>query len=383
MLSSITLMATMVVYYTMTVFDFFVLPRTIDTILAAAAISLVVVGWCRRWPVPVALIVTACFSFSLLAGASVMVAAVVVAMRRRPWEIIGIGILGIAIGSRQILLYAHYFGADRSGGWPVLASTLVLLVAIAYGACVAVGWYIGSRSARITSLQARAEAIEREQAERIEKARTAERTRIAREMHDVLAHRISLVAIHSGALAYRTDLSPEEVRTAATTVQESAHLALAELRDVLGALRETDVEPGAPDRPQPTLAALDDLLTETRQAGTPVTLTADDATASLLPTLGVSVSRHAYRILQEALTNARKHAPGSAVEVEITGAPGDRLELVVRNALTSPAPSTPDAASPGLGLVGLAERAALAGGALAAGADSGQFTVRAWLPWAT
>ncbi|SDB89701.1 Signal transduction histidine kinase [Sanguibacter gelidistatuariae] len=376
-------MALLVVLYVMMFSNFFFLPHTFDRVLVVAAVSFVAVGWCLRWPVPVALIIVACFGFSLLAGGPAVVAAVAVAMRRRPWEIVGVGVLWVAVAARLVLRGSYYLGVGRNNGWSLLASTLVLLVVIAYGACVVAGWYIGSRGARIASLQARAEAIEREQAERIEKARTAERTRIAREMHDVLAHRISLVAIHSGALAYRTDLTPEQVRVAATTVQESAHLALAELREVLGILRDTSVEPGSPDRPQPTLATLDDLLAETREAGTPVTLTADAATADLLPTLGASTSRHAYRILQEALTNARKHAPGAAVEVKITGTPGDRLELVVHNAIASPAGAVGDVATPGLGLVGLAERAALAGGALTAGEDAGQFTVRAWLPWAT
>ena len=211
MLASLAMMAITIAFYAM-IFStyYFFLPHTFNTFLVASAISLVVVGWCQRWPIPVALVVMACFSVSLLAGSSAMIAAITVAMRRRWWEVIGLGIVWIAIGSRVVLRGAFYLGIDRHDGWSVLATSLVLLTAIAYGACVAVGWYIGSRSARIASLQAHAEAIEREQAERIEKARTAERTRIAREMHDVLAHRISLVAIHSGALAYRTDLSPEE-----------------------------------------------------------------------------------------------------------------------------------------------------------------------------
>lgn len=381
-LSSLAMMAVLAALYVMTFANFFFLPHTIDRILVAAAISLVAVGWCLRWPIPVALIVLACFSVSLLAGGAVVVVAVVVAMRRRPWEIVGIGILSIALAVRQVMGGAYYLGANRQNGWTLLGWTLVLLVTIAYVLCVVVGCYIGSRGARIAALQARADAIEREQAERIEKARTAERTRIAREMHDVLAHRISLVAIHSGALAYRTDLSAEEVRSAATTVQESAHLALAELRDVLGVLRDTQDEHASPDRPQPTMSTLDELLAETREAGTPVSLAVDATTAAMLHVLGASTSRHAYRILQEALTNVRKHAPGSPVEVTISGRPGDQLEIVVQNATTSPSGPTEDAPL-GLGLIGLAERAALAGGALTSCRDAGVFTVRAWLPWAT
>ena len=384
-LASLAAMVLVILLYVMTFSNFLVVPRNLDRILVVAALSLIAVGWSLRWPVPVALITTVCFAFSVLAGAPAIIAAVTVAMRRRPWEIIGVGILWVTVATRLFLVGAYHLGYNRYNGWSTQASVLVLLVLVTYSACVVVGWYIGSRAGRIIELQARATALEREHAERVEKAKTAERTRIAREMHDVLAHRISLVAIHSGALAYRTDLTSDQVRTAAATVQESARLALAELREVLGILRDTTVEPGMPDRPQPTMAALDDLLAEAREAGTPVALAVDTATADQLPTLGVSTSRHVYRILQESLTNARKHAPGASVEVTVSGTPGERLELVVSNTATKPSILVPDAAA-GLGLVGLAERAALAGGALTAreepaGDNAMRFTVRAWLPW--
>lgn len=366
-------------------FPFDLLPHDIGWITGAiaTAVSFIAVGWCLRWPVPAALLILACVVFSFVSTGPAVVAVVAVALRRRPWEVACVGITWIAVAALQILRPLLRPEIERGDWWPVALVALLLLATAVYCACVAVGWYIGSRAARIAALQARAEASERKQAERIEQARAAERTQIAREMHDVLAHRMSLVAIHSGALAYRTDLTPEQVRVAATTVQESAHLALAELREVLGVLRDTAVEPGAPDRPQPTLAALADLLAETREAGTPVTLAVEEATTDLLPALGASTSRHAYRIVQESLTNARKHAPGAAVDVEITGTPGERLEIGVHNAV-SPAALVPDAV-PGLGLVGLAERAALAGGALVAGTeptgDGARFVVRAWLPW--
>ena len=111
------------------------------------------------------------------------------------------------------------------------------------GDLLATGMYIGARRELVASLHDRAERAEREQALRVEQAQANERARIAREMHDVLAHRMSLVAMHAGALAYRTDLSPEQTRHAAEVIQANAHRALADLREVLGLLREAPIWP--------------------------------------------------------------------------------------------------------------------------------------------
>ena len=197
--------------------------------------------------------------------------------------------------------------------------------------CVAVGFYVGGQRELLATLEARAMTAEREQAARVDQARTAERGRIAREMHDVLAHRISLVAMHSGGLVYRDDLTREQTVETAEVIRDNAQLALAELREVLGVLRDGD--PGAaPERPQPTLAALPELIDEARAAGNPVTcaltLSSRGAAEGDLGALPESTSRSAYRILQEALTNARKHAPGLPVRLEIGGRPGERLVLL-------------------------------------------------------
>jgi signal transduction histidine kinase len=212
-----------------------------------------------------------------------------------------------------------------------------------------------------------------------------------------MAHRVSLVAMHSGALAYRQDLTREETAQAASIIQENAHLALAELRDVLGVLRDTPTAPNgstvsgfpSPERPQPTLADLDELIAQAQENGMKVVLTRHIDDLCAVPQ---GLGRHAYRIIQESLTNARKHAPGSPVAIVVGGSPGQRIELEIRNPMTrhehSPDgpgdPAIDGTAVPGagMGLLGLGERATLCGGELTHGPTSrGDFVIQAWLPW--
>jgi signal transduction histidine kinase len=267
----------------------------------------------------------------------------------------------------------------------------------AYAICATTGFYIGARRDLVASLRDRAENAEREQALREESARESERTRIAREMHDVLAHHISLLSLHAGVLTYRTDLTRQETMDAATIIQSNAQLALAELRQILGVLRSRDgTGTGLAEPPQPTLAELPALLADSREGGMSVSLDAsglaeEPATiaggvraaspaAGGRPEFGglsEAVSRAAYRIIQEALTNARKHAAGAPVTLEIDRH-GSELLVAVRN----PLHGTPAVPSSGLGLTGLRERAELAGGSLAHGTDGdGGFIVTARLPW--
>ena len=128
------------------------------------------------------------------------------------------------------------------------------------------GMYVRARRQLVLSLRERAERAEAEQQMRVEQAQAHERARIAREMHDVLAHRISLLSMHAGALEFRPDAPPEEIARAAGVVRASAHQALEDLREVIGVLREESLD-GDPERPQPTLANLPGLLDESRQAG--------------------------------------------------------------------------------------------------------------------
>jgi signal transduction histidine kinase len=191
------------------------------------------------------------------------------------------------------------------------------------------------------------------------------------ERVDFNGNRHVLLSMLADGLAYRTDLTTEETRNAALAIPENAHQSLNELRTVLGALRSD----GSPEAPQANLANADGLFDEVRAAGQKVDVDDTIDSRDLLPT---QTGRHAYRIVQEALTNARKHAPGSRVTAELSGRPGDGLRTRVIN----PVPLGM-AAGPGgrLGLVGLAERTRVAGGAISHSVQDGHFVLDARLPW--
>ncbi len=195
-------------------------------------------------------------------------------------------------------------------------------------------------------------------------------------MHDVLGHRLSLLSVHAGALEFRPDAPAEEVARAAKVIRESAHQALQDLREVIGVLRAPVGE-----LPQPTLADLRLLVAESGRAGMRVDLRTE--TSGPAPD---GVVRTAYRIVQEGLTNARKHAPGAEVRVRLAGAPGRGLTVEVDNAAPATGPGHPPdpapAPPPGQGLGGLAERVALADGRLEHGPTAaGGWRLSAWLPW--
>jgi signal transduction histidine kinase len=197
-------------------------------------------------------------------------------------------------------------------------------------------------------------------------------------MHDVLAHRISLLSLHAGALEFRPDAPPEEIARAAAVVRASAREALEDLRAVIGVLRDTSGGE-EPRPPQPTLAALPGLLKESQAAG--MRLNADVRLPDATP-VPDAMGRDALRIVQEALTNARKHATASSVDLRIEGAPGEGLTIDVRNRVPVLAGVGSEIPGAGTGLVGLTERATLSGGQLVHGFDEdGDFRLRAWLPW--
>jgi signal transduction histidine kinase len=251
------------------------------------------------------------------------------------------------------------------------------LVTISYGALLGWGAWAQARAALIRSLHDRARRAEAEQGRRVAEARMLERRKIAREMHDVLAHRLSLLATFAGAMEYRPDSAPEQLSRAAGVVRDGAHQALDELREVISLLRDDDPTNGEGIRPQPVLADVPRLVAESRDAGTEVRLReAVDEPAEAPP----SVARTAYRVIQEGLTNARKHAAGQPVQVALRGGPGAGLEIDVRNALT-PERAAPPGWSGGAGLVGLTERVHLAGGRLDHQVVSGEFRLHASIPW--
>ncbi|MFE7411715.1 sensor histidine kinase [Streptomyces laurentii] len=197
--------------------------------------------------------------------------------------------------------------------------------------------------------------------ERSKRTVLEERTTIARELHDVVAHHMSVVAIQAEAAPYRVDNPPPELEAAFVTIRENAVAALSELRRILGVVRAEDYE--APDAPQPTLADLDDLIANVREAGLEVTRTVTGARRALPQ--GVELS--AYRIVQEALSNVLRHAPGAAATVEVSyvlGGLGLRIANGPARGLTKPSPST---AGAGHGITGMRERVAMLGGEMTAG----------------
>jgi len=219
-----------------------------------------------------------------------------------------------------------------------------------------------------------------EQKLRAEMTRQDERSRIAREMHDVLGHRLSLLSLHAGALEVSSGNESAHAAEAARTVRVAARQSLDDLRQVIGVLREGGgfTENSGDRHPQPSLNDLPNLISDARQAGLSADLTilVDQSGPAPVP-LGIAV----YRIVQEGLTNVLRHAPGCPASVTVRGGPGAGVTIEVVN----PLPAQPPGPSPGsgTGLTGVSERVALLGGTMTAGmAGEGVFGLRAWLPWA-
>ncbi|WP_026360594.1 sensor histidine kinase [Amycolatopsis nigrescens] len=314
----------------------------------------------RRWPVAlaVALIAASCYA-ELVAGA--MLAALFTVAVHRPAKI------ALAVFSLSLLSATGY---NLLRPEPDAPPELILAFGITLQAA-AVGWglFVQHRRRLVESLRERAARAETEANLRAEQAQLHAREAIAREMHDVLGHRLSLLSVHAGALEYRPDAAPEDVARAAKVIRESSHQALQDLREVIGVLRAPDGE-----LPQPTLADLAQLVAESGRAGMRVEL--HEEVGGRVPE---TVGRTAYRIVQEGLTNARKHSPGSTVDVRVSGSAADGLTAEVRNTSTT---TPPEAGAPGRGLAGLAERVALAGGRLEYGpATTDGWRLKAWLPW--
>ncbi|MEU4392383.1 histidine kinase [Kribbella sp. NPDC023855] len=252
---------------------------------------------------------------------------------------------------------------------------VVLDVAV-HAALLGWGQWTQARQALLNSLRERAVRAEKEQGRRVAEARTLERTQMAREMHDVLAHRLSLLATYAGALEYRPDSPPEKLAEAAGVIRAGVHQALDELREVISVLRDSEIDELPGGRPQPTFGDLAALVAESRDAGTEIRYDESVNSPELLPP---ATGRTAYRVVQEGLTNARKHAAGHPVTLVVDGRPGQSLRIELTNPSGYGVPLTPGS---GTGLVGLTERVHLAGGTLDHGrAADGRFRLQASLPW--
>jgi signal transduction histidine kinase len=311
-----------------------------------------------------------------VAGGPATWALVSLAARRQWREIFLLGLITLVSGAAYVMLYPGYQPAD-----PLWVEYLVLLLFVVL--LLVLGMYVGSRRELIWTLRQRAERAEAAQEARASQAQAAERTRIAREMHDVLAHRISQISMHAGALSYREDLDAAALRAGAAEIRDRSHEALEDLRSVLGVLRTTDPERTDREAPQPTYRDLAALIQDSRDLGQVIIFEDHLERDVAVPEV---VGRALYRIVQEGLTNAAKHAPGVAVTVRISGTPADGVSFQVRSRLLLghdvPQESGRQPPGAGLGLVGLAERAELAGGRLRAGRSGGRFVVEGWLPWA-
>ena len=235
-------------------------------------------------------------------------------------------------------------------------------------------WFVGDRvrmrRERMDELEERAQRAEREAERERRLAAAEERTRIARDLHDSAGHAINVILVHAGAARLLQERDPEAAREALSTIEDVARETLDEIDKLVRVLREGRAD----DEVEPPLglAGLQALVERQRSAGLPVELDVRGERRALSP----GVDQSAYRILQEALTNAVRHGAGAArVEVAFQA---DALELVV----TNPAEDGAGEGDRGLGLVGMHERAALVGGSLEAGALNGRFRVRAVLPYA-
>lgn len=336
--------------------------------IALGVLSFVVVFWRRRAPLTVAVVLNLLVVFSGLAAGPATLAAVSVATRRRWGPIVIVSLVLVATGQVFPLVQPV---ANEDPVWLTFSVNLAVTAAV-------MGWgmYLGSRRELFWTLEQRAHRAETEQELRIAQARATERSRIAREMHDVLAHRISQISLHAGAVAFRDDLSAAEMRESAGIIRQKANEALTDLRGVLGVLRDPDTGELL-SRPQPALDDIPALVAGARESGMNIDYAAHVDRTVEMPLV---VGRTVYRIVQEGLTNAHKHAPGAVVTVQVSGSPDDGVDVVLRNPVGfGQLPAAPGA---GLGLIGLTERAELRGGHLEHRKDGSMFVLHGWIPWA-
>ncbi|MFJ4875725.1 sensor histidine kinase [Streptomyces sp. NPDC088745] len=343
-------------------------PRGV-VLMVCAAVALV---YRRRSPLPV-LAVTGSLAVAALAftssdppapvAMSAVVALYTVAARTdRPttWRI-GLLTMVVLTGAAMLFSEGPWYAQDNVG---LFAWT---------GIGASAGDAVRSRRAFVDAMRERAERAERTREEEARRRVAEERLRIARELHDVVAHHIALVNVQAGVAAHVMDRRPDQAKEALAHVRAASRSALGELRATVGLLRQSG-DPSAPTEPAPGLAVLDALLDTFRNAGLPVALTRTDDDRAL----PASVDLTAYRIVQEALTNVRKHAgPGAEAEVGVVRG-GDVLEVTVLDDGTE---TPPPATEGGHGLLGMRERVSALGGALTAGPrPGGGFRVHAILP---
>jgi signal transduction histidine kinase len=262
-------------------------------------------------------------------------------------------------------------------GWEGAVQAVFLTVPFA------LAWVIGdsmrTRRAYYAQLEERAERLQREREERSKAAVAAERARIARELHDVVAHNVSVMVVQADGAAYVLDGSPDQAKQALGTISQTGRLALAEMRRLLGLLRQAD-DSGGEYVPQPGVDQLGDLIEQVRGAGLPVEFTV----AGPVHRLSSGVELTAYRIVQEALTNTRKHGgPTAQATVRLTYGEHKLGMLIEDDGRGAPDGTPEEGGADGLGqgLIGMRERVSMVGGTLHTGPrPGGGFRIRAELP---
>lgn len=353
--------------------------------LLSFAVPLLLV-WRHRYPYAVPLVAAAVAAILPIGSWTALIALASLVARRRDRQVWGVALAVLAATAVSMvrdvqgttmetsLLRAFLGPTNAPRTAPVELSPWAVPLAVLLLCGLAVGLGLLVRAHRDARASESAVEAEREVAGRLgdELARQQERQRIAREVHDVLGHRLSLLTLHAGALEANARGNPE-LEQSARLVRESAARAMDDLRSLLAVLREP-LEPSPAD-PDLSLVDLRDVIDDAVRTGGPVTSTVYlDSPEQADPQL----SRAVYRIVQEVLTNARKHAPGLPVRLEVSGGPGRGVRIDAHNPYV-PGEHRPD----GHGLTGMAERVELLGGTLRYGLDdSGRtFRVTAELPW--
>jgi signal transduction histidine kinase len=339
--------------------------------LALGAVFAVAVAWRRVAPLA-ALAATGAAALGLglagtapqdLASTSLVVAFVAFAIgaqleRRR-------ALLGLA-GVIGLILAVTPLGEDQT-------VSDVVFPLVLFSGCWALGRIVRSRARLTAELTARTQQLERERAERERDAAARERVRIARELHDVVAHSVSVMVVQAGAARSVLDRDPEASVAALGAVEATGREALSEMRRLLGILRADGED--ADHSPQPSLDRLGALIARSRDAGLDVDVSVEGQTGPLAP--GVDLT--AFRLVQEGLTNALKHGGRGPARVVLRWSP-EVLEVEIANRVDGDAQPARGLVGGGQGLVGMRERVALCGGELRAGPIGRGFVVRARLP---
>jgi signal transduction histidine kinase len=326
------------------------------TLSAALVVAVVTpLAWRRRAPLLVLAVIIVPALAQLFTGQqisdylAILVALYTVGVLRPAWQALA---AAAALEAGVVLAFTRM---RVPGGLWALASAST-------GAAGLLGYYVRTtRQAHLVAQAERAERLERERDQQAQLAVSAERGRIAREMHDIVAHHIAVMTALAEGAAYTAKADPGQAATLMSQVSDTGRTALTEMRRLLGVLRQPATQPSAP---QPALADLGNLLATTRAAGLRASLDMSGQVFPLPPSAQLAI----YRMVQEALTNTLKHAPGASAQVRLSYQPG-AIELEVTDDGAAAGPPVPGTS--GHGLAGMRERAAVFGGQVTAGPRPG------------